>query len=133
MGQEQARKAGQTLVEKGVGRAAMILTTPLKRTVETATIINEEVGRGIVAPEQFIGLSFHPYKIRNLDETLDFLMQAAGCTQEPDHDLIAVTHEPLIARAACSIEDGLLVRGGSVDFGQVYEYEPMSWVGISQP
>lgn len=120
---EDAPRARDDLVRRGLGMGAVVLSSSELRAVETAEVIAEGFGTEVIQSKKIAMGGVHPSMISDLDEMLATVMHEAGVEVDTDGKLVVVAHAPLVAAVARTDEM-------QVDFGQVAEYVPGTWNDI---
>jgi phosphohistidine phosphatase SixA len=123
---ETVRKNAQSLIAKGLGSSAIVLSSTAYRAAVTAEAMSRELGEVELVKSSRIeigadwpGLSC----VRNLDDLFTKALEEEGASTDISGGLVVVAHTPLVA----AVDDGRLGRDWGVGYGQMVEYVPGSW------
>lgn len=120
-GEAQAVKAGETLLEKGLGEGALILSSDAPRAAQTAQIIAGIINcKDIILSSRLNIWGNRISAMQDLDGAIAQSLHEEASRDTPEHGLIVVAHAPIVATA-------LAIRPRDVAFGGVYDYEPGTW------
>lgn len=121
-GHEQAMAARDTLVQAGVGRSALLLSSDITRAVQTAEILHESIGERVIVSHQIALASFMPEKIDDLEGMLAEIVKSEGYKIKEPRDVVVVAHSPLVAAVK-----GPNVSEDDIGFGEIVKYTKGSW------
>lgn len=119
---EDAPKARDALVAKGIGGKALVLSSSESRAVQTAEIIAEGLGAVVVPSKRIAEGGNHTHGVKDLDEFVAKALAEAGLHKNGE-SLVVVSHAPMLAVAkGLSVDDYF-----QVDYGEIVEYAPGTW------
>lgn len=113
----QAEAIKQNLLEKGLDRTSVVLTSDAPRAVATAEIIAKNITTNIFESQLIKVGGNHPYAVKSLDKLIAAALSPFQRVSTLGEMLIVVTHDPLLSA----------VKGGRVAYGEVIPYAPGSW------
>lgn len=122
-----APAARDELIARGLGSSAILLSSDAQRAIETAHIIGEGLGIDPILSNTINVAGNRAAGVRDLDKVVATALQEAGVEiDEALHDLIVVTHAPMLA-----IAKG--IENSQVKHGEVFTYIRNSWNNPDAP
>lgn len=128
-GELQAQTAAELLTTwRGLGKNALVLSSEAFRAGCTAWIIAHALGTGVAYSPRLTLASENPQIVKELDGFLRHELAVCDVSDAalPPHDLVVVTHPPLMAVAKGLSPECI----DAVNMGEVVEYEEGSWPDV---
>jgi len=116
-GERESVRARDELIQRGIGRGAVLLSSTAPRALQTAAIIGEGLSLQVKSSKRIEIIGNYPEGVSSLDEMLEAALSESE-TDTGGEALIVVTHQPLINIAA---------NRHNVGYGEIWLYEPTTW------
>lgn len=91
--------ARDKLIQRGIGRGAVLLSSTAPRALQTAAIIGEGLSLQVKSSKRIEIIGNYPEGVSSLDEMLEAALSESEASTSGEA-LIVVTHQPLINIAA---------------------------------
>ncbi|MDB5176327.1 MAG: hypothetical protein JWM81_1185 [Candidatus Saccharibacteria bacterium] len=119
-----APRALSTLLAKGLGQGAVVLSSSAPRALQTAEIIAAGLSSEVISSRLIEDGGNDVGGVRDLDELVGRALSQAQAKPLDDNGLVVVTHAPMVA-VAMGVHPFRDVD--NMDFGKVAEYQVGTW------
>lgn len=116
VGLEQAGAAKDYLLQEGIGRSALLLSSDIPRALQTAEVLHEAIGEQIITSDK-LGMGSFSLNIVDLADVLAEVAGTADFNIDDADGLVVVTHAPLVAAVK-----GPKISEDDIAYGEIVKY-----------